>query len=166
MQVVAVVLVVLVVLVVVVGQLLVQVMVVVAHDVTVGVGARLALFCAQLAVRLSRRFRRFRVALLVQRQVVGARKRLDTIIAFEGPITCVLALVARQLVRASKPRITTLDVASVGFFARVDALVRLQVRALGVHLVAAWVLAVVHAPLLQLWVIVAVALDLRCARSG
>jgi len=70
----------------------------------------------------------------------------------------VFPLVSRELVRAGKARITVAKVAQVGLLARVDPFVRLQVRALRVHLVAARIFAVVHAALLQIWIIVSLPL--------
>ena len=117
----------------------------------VAAGARAELARARLLGRLS-------VALLVQGQVVGARKGFCTKVALERPVAGVLALVARQLVRASETRLAGAKVAQVRLFARVNSLVCLEVRAFGVNFVATWILAVVHVPLLQVWVIVALPL--------
>lgn len=110
-----------------------------------------------------------RMPLLVQRQVVGAREGFIAIrvVALEGSLAGVLPFVARQLVGARETRLAVLDIAQVGLLAGVDPLVGLQVRALGVDLVAARILAVVDAALLQIWVVVPVALDLSgCGCDG
>lgn len=74
-------------------------------------------------------------------EVVAARKGALARLAHIGPAARVLAHVARQLVRARKLPVAALPAAGKRPLARVDARVRLEVRALGVALAAARVLA-------------------------
>lgn len=77
----------------------------------------------------------------VQRQVVGAREGTVAEVALEGPVARVLAVVAREFVRARELPAAAVPVAVVGLLACVRAQVRLEVRALGVGLAAARVAA-------------------------
>lgn len=122
--------------------------------------ALLALLGAQLG-GLAELLGRLRVALLVQRQVIGSGEGFGAEVALEGAVAGVLALVARQLVGAREARITVAKVAQVRLLTCMDALVGLQMGTFGVDFVATRILAIVHAPLLELGIIVSVALYLR-----
>lgn len=93
--------------------------------------------------------------------MIGPSERLDTVATIEGSLASVLALVPSELVRARKARTTPRYIAQVRLFTCVNSLVCLQMRAFGVDFVTARVLAIVYAPFLQLWIIVATSLDLR-----
>ena len=84
------------------------------------------------------------VSLEVEGEVVGASKRAVAVEALERPGTGVLAVVSRELVGASKAPLTPFPRARVRLFPRVRALVCLEVGALGVHLLAAGVVAFVE----------------------
>lgn len=84
------------------------------------------------------------VPLLVQRQVVGAREGALALVTLERLLARVLAVVARQLVGPSELPRAALPVAHVRLLACMRPLVRLQVGALGVDLLAALEVALVH----------------------
>ena len=84
------------------------------------------------------------MSLEVEGEVVGASKRAVAVEALEGPGTGVLAVVSRELVGASKAPLTPFPRTSIWFFARVRALVCFEVRALGVHFLAAWIVTFVE----------------------
>ena len=80
----------------------------------------------------------------VQGQVVAAGERPRAEVALEGLGPRVLPVVPRQLVRPGKLPAAPVPCALVRLLARVGPLVRLQVRALCVDLVAAGKVAAVH----------------------
>lgn len=84
------------------------------------------------------------VPLHVQRQVVGAREGALAFVALEWLLARVLPEVARQLVRPSELPRAARPRARVRLLACVRALVRLEVGALGVDLLAALEVALVH----------------------
>ena len=85
------------------------------------------------------------VALHVQREMVATGEGSLAQLALERSVAGVLAVVARQLVGARELPPAALPAAQVRLLARVSAVMRLQVRALRVRLVAARVAArVVH----------------------
>ena len=84
------------------------------------------------------------MSLQVERQVIRSGKGAIARLALEGAGTCVFPEVSGQLVGAGETPGAPLPAAGVGLFSRVGALVGLQVRALGVDLVAAWMRALVH----------------------
>ena len=91
---------------------------------------------------------RSQVPLHVQRQVVAAREGPLAQLALEGPVAGVLAVVTGELVGAGEFPAASLPATQVRLLPGVRAVVRLQVRALRVRLVAARVAArVVHLPL-------------------
>lgn len=73
----------------------------------------------------------------VQGQVVTPREGSLTKVALEWPVSCVLAIVTGQFVRAGKLPATPLPGAVVGLLPRVSAQVGFEVRTLGVGLTAA-----------------------------
>lgn len=83
----------------------------------------------------------------VQRQVVGPGKAPVAVSALERFRARVLPVVARQLVAAGEAPLAALPRALVRFFACMRPLVRLQVRTLGVDLLAAEELTLVYPPL-------------------
>ena len=81
------------------------------------------------------------VCLEMRRQVVAAGKLAVALLASVRAGARVLAVVARQLVRAGKAPVAVVPGADKRALASVRAHVRLEVRALGVALVAALVVA-------------------------
>lgn len=84
------------------------------------------------------------MALHVQRQVIGPGKAPVAVSALERFRARVLPVVARQLVAAGEAPLAALPRALVRFFACMRPLVRLQVRTLGVDLLAAKKLTLVY----------------------
>lgn len=87
------------------------------------------------------------MAFHVQRQVVRSGKAPVAVAALERFRARVLPVVARQLVAAGETPLAALPRALVGFLACMRPLVRLQVRTLGVDLLAAQELTLVYPPL-------------------
>lgn len=82
--------------------------------------------------------------------MVATRETAIAVPTFEWLGARVLAVMARQLVRAGKPPFATLPTAFVRLFPRMRPLVGLKVRALGVHLFASEKLAFVY-PAFGIW---------------
>lgn len=88
------------------------------------------------------------VSLHVERQVVAAREAPFADFALEGLGARVLPVMPRQLVRPGELIVALGPLAGVRLLPCVDSLVRLQVGALGVHLIAAREVAVMSSSLL------------------
>lgn len=80
----------------------------------------------------------------VETQVIGARKTLVALGTLERFLPRVSAIVSSQLIGATEGPVTLLPGTLERLFARVHPLVGLQVRALGVHLVALRVVTLEH----------------------
>ena len=89
------------------------------------------------------------MSLHVEGEVITARELPLAEMALEGLGTSVLPVVPRQLVRPGKLPAAPVPRALVRLLPRVGPLVRLQVRALCVHLVAAGKVAAMHLPFSQ-----------------
>lgn len=102
------------------------------------------------------------VSLHVQGQVVrsGEGARADG--ALEGFGARVLPVVARQLVGAGEAPVAAVPRAPVRLLTSVSPEVSFQMGRLGVYFLAAWVVTVVDAPLLQVGVVPAVVADRHC----
>ena len=83
------------------------------------------------------------VSLQVQGKVVGASKRSVAELAFERPSTCVFPIVPSQLIWPCKPPCTAFPRACIWLLSCVWPLMRFEVAALCVDLVASWVIALV-----------------------
>jgi hypothetical protein len=86
------------------------------------------------------------VSLHVQAQVITASKSSVTQMTFEGFAARVFAMMSGELVRSGELPVTSLPAAQVGLLPSVGPLVGLEVRALGVNLVAVGVVALVCPP--------------------
>ena len=85
------------------------------------------------------------MAFFVQREVVGAREAASAVAALERLNAGMLAVVARQLVRARETPVTGCPGTYKRFLASVRPLVSLEMRALTVHLYAIREIAAMHA---------------------
>ena len=83
------------------------------------------------------------VPLQVQREVVGASECSVAELAFERPSTCVFPVVPSQLIWPRKPPRTAFPRACIWLLSCVWPLMRFEVAALCVDLVASWVIALV-----------------------
>lgn len=80
----------------------------------------------------------------VEIEVVRAGKRLIAVATREGFLPGVTSVMTGQLIGSSEGPVASLPRATEGFLSRVDPPVGLEVRTLGVHLGAPWVVTAVH----------------------
>lgn len=107
---------------------------------------------------------RFRhVPFHVQRQVIRAGKAALADLTLEGLCAGVLAVVAGELIGTGKTPLALGPLAAVRLLACVNALMCLQVRAFGVNLGAAWIVAAVNASLLKFGIVAAIVSRLTAA---